>query len=149
MQPPLHDSGFSAWRVSCRAGLVYTLGAFIFAFAIGSVRVTMVAPRIGALLAVALEVPIVLGVGWFFARWCTRRFNLGSEPWTRIRMGIVAFIVLMVLELAVAMFAFGEALDQYFAKFATAPGLLGLAGQLCFAALPWLQCHRRSAVAPR
>jgi hypothetical protein len=148
VQPHVHDSGFSGWRVAGRAGVVYTLAVFTFAFAVGAVRVTIVAPRIGALLAVALEAPIVLTVGWFLARWCTRRFNLGCEPGTRIRMGVVAFSLLMVLELAVATLAFGEGLDQYFAKYATAPGMLGLAGQLCFAAIPWLQCHRRSAVAP-
>ena len=60
-------------------------------------------------------------------------------------MGLAAFALLMILELAIATLVFGEGLDAYLARFATVPGLLGLATQLAFAAVPWIQARRDSA----
>lgn len=54
-------------------------------------------------------------------------------------MGVVAFSVLMSLELGVALLVFGETLEHYLAKYASVPGVIGLAMQVCFAAIPWIQ----------
>ena len=59
-------------------------------------------------------------------------------------MGTVAFLVLMLLELGVAVLVFAEILDYYFAKFVSAPGVVGLAMQVCFAVIRWAQSHLRS-----
>jgi len=127
------------------AGVAYTLGVFVVAFAVGAVRVTLLAPRIGPTAAVALEAPVVLSVSWWLSGWSTRRFRVAHESATRISMGLAAFALLMILELAIATLVFGEGLDAYLARFATVPGLLGLATQLAFAAVPWIQARRDSA----
>jgi hypothetical protein len=59
-------------------------------------------------------------------------------------MGVVAFSMLMALELGFSVLVFGEAVDRYFAKFASRSGVAGLASQVCFATLPWVQCQLRS-----
>ena len=87
------------WRAPSWAGIAYTLGVFAFAFAVGTVRVTLVAPRLGTLLAVVLEAPIVLAVSWQVSLWCTRRFNVSRDSRARILMGALAFSILMLLEL--------------------------------------------------
>ena len=136
-------SGPIDWRAASWAGIAYTVGVFAFAFAVGTIRVMLVAPRLGTLLAVVLEAPIVLAVSWRISLWCTRRFSVSRDSRARILMGAVAFSVLMLLELGFSVLAFGETLDQYFAKYASTPGVIGLAMQVCFATLPWVQYHLR------
>ncbi|MGB4908133.1 MAG: hypothetical protein WBP15_06330, partial [Tabrizicola sp.] len=47
--------------------LAYVLPVFAVAFALGAVRVNLVAPRVGPLLAVAVELPLVLALSWAVA----------------------------------------------------------------------------------
>jgi hypothetical protein len=71
-----------------KAAIAYVLSVFAAAFGIGAVRVTLVAPRTGPLLAVALEVPLVLALSWVVAgrvlqRWLLtggQCLGLGSCP---------------------------------------------------------------------
>ena len=135
-------------RAAFWAGAVYTAGVFTFAFAAGAIRVTLIAPQVGALLAVLLEAPIVLAVSWRVSLWCTRRFKVGPDSRERILMGVVAFSMLMALELGFSVLVFGETFDRFFAKFMSTPGIAGLATQVCFATLPWVQCHLRSPGSP-
>jgi hypothetical protein len=136
------------WRAAAWAGIAYTLGVFVFAFAAGTIRVTLVAPRLGNLLAVLLEAPIVLAVSWQVSLWCARRFNVSRDSRARTLMGAVAFSVLMLVELGFAVLLFGETVDHYFARYASTPGVIGLAMQVCFATLPRVQCHLRSGTDP-
>lgn len=126
-------------RVATRAGLAYTAAVFAVAFVLGTIRVSLVAPRLGDLIAVLLEAPIVLAVSWQLARACLRRFRVASDARSRLLMGGVAFTFLMALELVVSVVAFGETLASYFSTFRTMPGIVGLATQVCFAAIPWAQ----------
>jgi hypothetical protein len=128
---------------AAKAGILYTLGVFTVAFAVGVIRVTQLAPRIGELLAVLCEAPVVLGFSWVISRWCIRRFRVDASPLARIQMGVVAFVTLQLLELGVSVLAFGESPEAYFAKWATAPGLVGLIMQAGFAAIPWIQWRVR------
>jgi len=141
---PARNSAATEWRVGALAGIVYTLGVFAFAFVAGAIRVTLVAPRLGALAAVVIEAPIVLAVSWLVSLWAVRRFTVSCDSRTRILMGAVAFSLLMLLELGIAVLAFGETPDHYFAKFASAPGAFGLVAQVGFAFIPWIQWRLRS-----
>lgn len=134
-------SGSIDWRAASWAGMAYTAGVFAFAFAVGTIRVTLVAPRLGTLLAVVLEAPIVLAVSWRVSSWCTRRFNVSRDSRARILMGAVAFSILMLLEMGFSVLVFGATIDRYLAKYASTAGVIGLAMQVCFATLPWVQCH--------
>jgi hypothetical protein len=86
----MHAREFTSvdWRAATWAGIVYTLGVFVFAFVVGAIRVTLVAPRTGALLAVLIESPIVLAVSWQVSLWCTRRFNVSSDTRACLRSNI-------------------------------------------------------------
>ena len=122
----------------------YTAIVFVFAFAVGTIRVTQIMPRIGAIPAVLLEAPIVLAVSWRVSLWCNRRFRLGCEPRTRTLMGVLAFMLLMLLELSFSVFIFGETVGHYLVRTASISGAIGLATQVCFAAIPWIQCRLSS-----
>ena len=116
-------------------GLRYFAGVFAVGFALGTVRTLWLAAAIGDTAAVAVELPFMLGFSWW---WCRRllaggRLSVGQ----RAVMGGSAFLWLMLAELALSL-AFGRTLAEHLAGLLTPAGLLGLAGQLLFAALPVL-----------
>lgn len=118
---------------SVKAAFAYTLPVFACAFVIGAIRVMLVAPATGPLLAVALEVPLVLALSWLVAGRVLRRWPLAGSQ--RHAMAALAFALLMLLELATAV-AFGQTPVQFLTAMATPAGALGLAGQIGFALIP-------------
>lgn len=119
------------------AALVYFATVFAVAFLAGSVRTLVIAPRIGDLAAVAIEVPIILSVAWIVAGRVLRRWPVaaGGLP-ALLAMGAVAFVVLMLAEAGLAILAFGQSPADWLAGIATPAGALGLAGQIAYALVP-------------
>ncbi|MCC6519253.1 MAG: hypothetical protein WAT35_06735 [Tabrizicola sp.] len=111
--------------------LAYVLPVFAVAFALGAVRVNLVAPRVGPLLAVAVELPLVLALSWAVAGRVLNRWPQTSRP----GLGPASFLMLMLLELATAL-ALGQSVTQFLAALTTPPGALGLAGQIGFGLIP-------------
>lgn len=121
-----------------RAGGVYALAVFAIGFVLGTARVLLVAPRIGEFAAVAIEVPVMLAIAWPICARIVRSFALGRGS-ERAAMGVSAFVLLMALEWALALLLFRRSVAQMIGGYGTAAGLLGLAGQVGFALLPFLQ----------
>jgi len=121
-------------RIAANA-LIYFAAVFAVGFLLGSVRTVWLAPRIGVLLAVLVELPFMLAASWL----CARRV-LSRRPLPRrgaaLAMGLMAFVLLMAVELALAVAGFGQTPGQWLAALGTAAGLAGLAGQAVFALLP-------------
>jgi hypothetical protein len=128
----------SAMRVALRAGVVYFSVVFSAAFILGVLRVSLVVPRIGALRAVALELPILLAISWIVCGWVLRRFAPAGEPGARAAIGLTAFVLLMLAEVTLAI-ATGGTLTSFLASLATPEGALGLSGQGIFALMPLLR----------
>jgi hypothetical protein len=116
------------------AGLLYLASVFAIGFVLGTLRSLVVAPRIGALAAVAIELPLMIGAAWLICR----RLVRGVSPRLAVRatMSGVAFAGLMMLEFGLAALAFGQSPADYAARLWSPAGLLGLAGQVVFAVLP-------------
>lgn len=111
---------------------------FAAAFVMGVLRVTILVPQIGPLMAVAVEVPVILGLSWLVAgRVLRQRFGRGQ----RLVIGAVAFGLLMVTEALLAIFLFHQTFADFAAALATPPGALGLAGQIGFALIPALRAR--------
>lgn len=121
--------------VVIRAALAYFAIVFAAAFAMGVLRLMVVIPLTGPLIAVALEVPVILALSWFVAGRILRRWPLTLPD--RLAMGALAFLVLMIAELTLAQ-ALGQTAGQFFAAMATPSGAFGLAGQVGFALIPAL-----------
>ena len=124
---------------------VYFGMVFAAAFVLGALRVTVVVPRLGTLMAVLIEVPIVLGISWFVCSQVVRFFDVPSEWRPRLVMGILAFMLLMIAEPTIAIFGFGRSLTQYLGEFRSTAGLIGLLGQIAFAIIPVGQVFRRDS----
>jgi hypothetical protein len=125
-----------------RAGVVYFLAVFAAGFALGVLRTLFVAPRIGVLAAVAVELPIVLAVAW----WVSARLQRASSPTLCDAglMGGTAFVLLMLAEASLSIALFGRTIAEHLALYADADHQLGFAGQVAFALIPTVQVrHRR------
>lgn len=116
-------------------GLRYFAGVFAAGFVLGTVRIFWLGPAIGEVAAVAAELPVMLAI----AAWWCRRLLRGTRlaAGQRLVMGGTAFLCLMVAELGLSL-ALGGTLATHLAALLAPAGLMGLAGQLVFAALPLL-----------
>lgn len=128
-----------------RAGSAYYLIVFVIGFALGAVRVLVVAPRFGDMNAVLIELPIMLALSWIACTWAARRFAVPPDVPARLTMGTLAFALLMLSELALSVFALGRTPGERLAVYGTLGAQMGLAAQLAFALFPLLQMLRRSA----
>ena len=124
------------------AGAAYFLILFLMGFALGSVRVILVAPRLGEAQAVLLEAPLMLAASWVVCRSLIRRINLPAGSTARLVMGLTGFVLLMLADFALGRFGFNRSLQAQVAALAQPAGLIGLAGQIVFGAIPLLQAGR-------
>ena len=75
-------------RKAVVAGILYFAVVFAFAFAIGTVRVLLVAPRLGEALAVLLELPVVLAASWACCGALVTRLAVSPRSGDRMMMGL-------------------------------------------------------------
>lgn len=118
------------------AAIVYWAMVFALGFVLGTVRVLWVIPLMGLIPATLIELPLILGGSWLASGWLLRRFvNVrGSEA---LAVGALAFAILMAAECALAGVLIGQTPAQWLAGLAEPHALLGLAGQVMFALMPW------------
>ncbi len=128
---------------SVEAAIGYFAVVFGMGFLLGTLRVLLIAPRLGEELAVVVELPVMLTVSWLA---CGRIIDWLSVPGVlaqRLAMGGLAFVLLMAAETGVSVLAFGRTIVQHFETYRTAPSLLGLSAQIAFAVMPAIQLYAR------
>ena len=109
---------------------------FAAGFALGTVRTLILAPRFGALPAVLVELPIMLGIAWIACGKLVARFHVPSGPPPRLAMGAFAFGLLMLAEVTLSVGVFGRSMNEFTDGLTTPHGLLGLSGQVLFGLMP-------------
>jgi hypothetical protein len=125
-----------------RAGALYAIIVFVIGFILGTIRVLLVAPRLGETTAVIFEAPIMLAASWFVCRWCVDRLDVAAIVPARSLMGVVAFLVLMSTEIGLGT-VLGRSLMDQLAAYKSPPGAIGLGAQMVFAMYPVIQVWRR------
>ena len=130
-------------RSALKAGLIYFALVFAAGFVLGTGRVLLLAPAAGEIAAVLIELPIMLAISWFACGWVIRRHSDPRLLGARAITGAAAFVLLMLAELALAIFVFGRSVDVFLGSFETPAGAIGLAGQIAFAIFPLLQLRRK------
>ena len=116
---------------------------FALGFVLGTIRVLWVIPLVGLLPATLLELPIILGGSWLAAGWLVRRFALARQD-EALAVGALAFAILMAAECSLAVALMAQSPAQWLAGICQPHALLGLAGQVVFALMPWLIVRRAS-----
>lgn len=124
------------WFTPVVAGAAYFALVFAAGFALGALRVLVLEPALGAFWAVALELPVMLAVAWAACAVIVRRLGVTASLSARITMGAMAFVCLMTAEVVLSTTAFGRSPVEFVAGWLTPAGLLGLGGQIGFAAIP-------------
>ena len=97
-----------------KAGAIYFMLVFGAGFLFGTVRVLLVAPRIGERLAALYESPLMLIVTLGAAWWVTRRFCKGFRALHLAAVGLIAIGVLLAAELVVGVALRGQSPAQVF-----------------------------------
>lgn len=120
-----------------RAGFAYWALIFGLGFVLGTVRVLWLAPLVGETAAGLVEMPFMLGASWWVAGWLVARCAITRER-DGLAMGALAFALLMVAELALGVTLFELDARAWASELFRMPGVLGLAGQVVFALMPWL-----------
>ena len=126
------------WR-AVATGIAYAVIVFAAGFAFGAMRVVLLVPKLGDVLAVMVELPFILTVSWLTCGGLVERFDVPPVHTLRLITGGIAFITLMSAELSLSALAFGQSLSDLLKSYRELPGLLGLGGQLAFAAFPVIQ----------
>jgi len=122
-----------------KAALAYFVTVFGLGFALGTLRVLVIMPRIGETAAVLLELPVMLAASWVAAGWCVRHFAVPVGLPARLAMGVLAFALVMVAELALAVLLFGQSPAEHAEAYRHFAGLAGLAAQFAYALFPALR----------
>ena len=133
-------------RVPVGAAL-YFGAVFSAGFALGVLRTLWLEPQLGPLAATALELPVMFGVSWIVARRIGASRFRATRAIESIATGALAFGMLMAAELVLSDMMRGTGLAGFLAHLTSLHGALGLAGQLVFALIPWLQ-FRLAATRP-
>jgi hypothetical protein len=124
---------------SIKAGVVYFVVVFAIGFGLGTIRVLAITPRLGQTVGVLLESPLILTASWVACRKCISFFGVEYKLRSRLLMGATAFLLLILAELDVSIFVFGQPAAAFFNSHLSIPGEIGLIAQAAFAAFPVLQ----------
>lgn len=127
-------------------GLRYFALAFGTGFALGSVRVLLVVPRLGERWAELLEMPVMGLAVWYWARWLLRRQVLSKQR--ALAAGGVALALLLAAELGTALLLQQRSLADEIARHDPVSGTAYVLMLLLFALMPALLCHHARADDP-
>lgn len=119
-----------------RTAVVYWAVVFAAGFVLGTVRVLWGAATLGEGLFQAIEIALLLALGWVVARRLVRRGWIAGEG-AALTVGALAFALLLAAEAALGLTLFGETLPHWLASLTHPPRLWGLISQNVFALTPW------------
>lgn len=126
------------------AGAAYFALAFAAGFALGTIRVLAVVPRIGERAAELVEAPLMLAVVVAAARFVVRRFVPGAPAAARLAVGLLGVALLLAVEFTVVLALRGLSPAEYFAGRDPVAGAVYVALLALFAVMPAL-VQRRAA----
>lgn len=121
------------------AGGLYFLLIFLLGMVLGTLRILLLEPRLGAIPSVLLELPFMLAASWHVCGWLIRYVAVPAAASSRLAMGATAFMLLMAAELGLSLFAVGGTVAGHFAAYRGGAPLIGLLGQIAFALFPLLR----------
>lgn len=122
--------------------MLYFLAVFAAGFLLGLVRVLILVPLCGELLAVGLELPFMLWISWIASARIAVWMEIPARRADRLLMGGAGLALLLLAEAALSRGIYGLSLAAFLAGLTTPAGALGLTAQIGFALIPWLQSRQ-------
>jgi hypothetical protein len=135
-------TGEQGLAASLRAGALYFAVVFALGFAFAVVRDGLLhlgdaeATRLRAAL---VEIPVLLVAAWVACRIIVQRVGVPPTNAARVLMGVTAFALIVLAEAATGVLLLGRTLEAHLATYLIPSHAAGLAGQMVFAAFPWVQ----------
>ena len=99
-----------------KAGLLYFALVFGTGFLLGPIRLLWLVPRFGTRIAELMEMPVMLVVIVLAARWTVRHLAVPSTPRSRLGMGGIALVLLLLAELTLVLWLQGLSIREYLAS---------------------------------
>lgn len=124
---------------SFKAGAVYFLLLYAVGFILGATRELLLAPRLGVVVASAIEAIPIFAAILHFAPRLARRFGILPKSGGRLLMGFFGLMLLIGAEIAMARAMRGLSPAQWLAHFGSFEGAIYAVLLACFAAMPWLR----------
>jgi hypothetical protein len=118
------------------ATTVYFLILFSLGFALGTVRVMVVAPRVGVLVATVMEVPVMLVAAYLICPWVILRWRVARRTAIRWAMVLWFLVLLFLFESVLGLVLFGRTMAEQWESLKGTAGLIGLFAQIIVAFLP-------------
>lgn len=127
-----------------RAALAYFALVFGVGFALGSLRVPFLVPRVGVRYAELLEMPLMFCAMLLSARFIVSRFQLPASASVRLSTGLIALALLLMAELLLNTLVLRQSLTEYIASRDPVSGAAYLVMLGLFAVMPQLVGKSRS-----
>ena len=119
-------------------GLRYFAIVFGAGFVLALIRVPLLVPRFGVRAAELMEMPVMLAVIYFAARWIVHRHAAGASPARRLGIGLLALALLLIAELGWVPWLQGVTAAQAIAAHDPVSGSAYAVCLLLFALMPLL-----------
>jgi hypothetical protein len=142
----------AARRESNTSTKLFTLSAEYFAivfgagFVFGTVRVMWLVPTVGVRAAELTELPLMLAVVFFAARWVNRRVLRERDQSARLIVGVVGFALLLLAELMLGVTLGGLTPKEVFLNHDAVSGTAYYLSLCVFALMPWFLGRIREEV---
>lgn len=120
------------------AGVLYFALVFAVGFVLGAVRTLWVVPRVGTRTAELMEMPIMLVVTIVAARWTVLRLSVPMMWSSRLGMGCMAVVLMLVAEFGFVLWVRGISIKDYLATRDPVSGTVYYAMLVVFAIMPLL-----------
>ena len=130
------------------AGVAYFALVFGAGFILGSIRVPFIVPRLGERISELIEMPFMLIVVLFSARFIVRRFALPTTASVRLIVGLIALGLLLTAELLLAVALQSRTLGEYIASRDRVSGSVYLAMLVLFSIMPFVLARVQLAREP-
>lgn len=127
------------------AGVSYFALVFSAGFVLGLVRQLWLQPAIGARAAELAEMPIMLIVLFFSARFVVQRYGLMTRRGLRVGVGLLALLILLLAEVGLVLLLQNQSLGAYLASRDPVSGAVYLGMLLLFAAMPRVVLRKPSS----
>jgi hypothetical protein len=125
-----------------KAGVLYFTVVFGAGFLLGPIRILWVVPQLGTRVAELLEAPIMFVITIVASRWIVRRFAVPPTPSSRLGMGCVALILMLLAEFSLVLWLRGLSIREYLAGRDPVAGTVHYLMLGAFALMPLLVARR-------
>ena len=106
----------SSYTRTIKAGILYFALVFGIGFLLGPIRILWLVPHFGTRTAELMEAPVMFVAIVFAARWTVRRLALPFRPSTRVGMGCLSLVLLLIAEFTLVLWLRRMSISDYLAN---------------------------------